>query len=92
MIQPFVALLQMERRMKLDIHTHIMPESLPDMKQVTNFIQYLYCSFYFIRLKKSGYGGWLSIKHTGKGQADMLNDDGSLFRAVQENSSVNSRE
>ena len=34
--------------------------------------------------EKYGYGGWIQLKHTGNGCADLVKD-GQLFRKVEEN-------
>ena len=34
--------------------------------------------------EKYGYGGWLQLKHTGNGCADLVKD-GQLFRKVEKN-------
>lgn len=35
--------------------------------------------------QKFGYGGFIQIKHTEKGKAEMIRDDGRFFRAIEEN-------
>jgi aminocarboxymuconate-semialdehyde decarboxylase len=51
---------------KIDLHTHILPPTLPDLARST------------------GYGGWISLEHTGPGCARMT-IDGKFFREVQAN-------
>ena len=54
-----------ERPLRVDVHTHILPETWPDLKA------------------RYGYGGWVTIKHTKPGHADMYKDDGTFFRAIR---------
>jgi aminocarboxymuconate-semialdehyde decarboxylase len=57
------------RDLRVDVHTHILPPSWQDMKA------------------RSGYGGWVTLRHCAgdAARATMFRDDGTLFRAVEDN-------
>ena len=57
------------RDLRVDVHTHILPPSWQDMKA------------------RSGYGGWVTLRHCAgdASRATMFRDDGTLFRAVEDN-------
>merc|ERR1719326_1111802 len=56
-----------KRTLKIDFHTHILPENIPKFKE------------------EFGYGGFINLKHTDDGKADMVRDDGHFFRAIEAN-------
>ena len=72
-------------RLKIDLHCHILPRILPDMKEVSfasswKRLTRLPCAQY------SGYGGdWVQLIHQeGEEKATMMLD-GKFFRAVEKN-------
>lgn len=72
---------------KIDIHNHILPAQIPDLRKVRYFDSSFYCNwlsfFNDCFIKRYGYGGWIEvIKEDGKGK---MMQDGKVFRTVEEN-------
>jgi aminocarboxymuconate-semialdehyde decarboxylase len=53
--------------LKIDIHTHILPKEIPDLKS------------------KYGYGGFIKLDHHKPCCANMMLDDGRIFREIESN-------
>lgn len=71
-------------RMEIDLHTHKMKIDLHTHKMKIDLHTHIIPEHWPDWNKEFGYGGWLTIRHDNDG-AKLINEDGSLFRAVDRN-------